>query len=117
MINKHFRQIGNPTHFTTQKMHKEFHRALLAMAICPLITTAVPTLYFCTIIVLQLCPGWLSVFMAIAASSISLFNPLTTIVCFRCYRSAAFKLVTFNLCGKKVQQIDALSLVALSQQN
>ncbi|KAI1704814.1 GNS1/SUR4 family domain-containing protein [Ditylenchus destructor] len=93
MISRHFNHMGNPTHRATQRMHKEFHRALLAMAICPLITTTVPTLYFCATIILQLRPGWISVFMASATSSITLFNPLTTIICFRCYRQVILRLI------------------------
>ncbi|KAI1713020.1 serpentine type 7TM GPCR chemoreceptor srd domain-containing protein [Ditylenchus destructor] len=55
-IVKHFQQFGHLMNKNTQKMHKEFHRALLAMAICPLITTTGPVLYFMTTISLQLNP-------------------------------------------------------------
>ncbi|KAI1691902.1 serpentine type 7TM GPCR chemoreceptor str domain-containing protein [Ditylenchus destructor] len=96
-IAKNVRRHGNPTHSTTQRMHTEFHRALLAMAICPLITTTFPVFYFITTTGLSLCPGQISALMTIGLSSITLFNPLTTIACFRCYRQIAIRIVT---CGR-----------------
>ncbi|KAI1700793.1 serpentine type 7TM GPCR chemoreceptor srd domain-containing protein [Ditylenchus destructor] len=97
-IAKHFNRLGAPTHCRTQKMHTEFHRALLAMAICPLITTTAPLYYFCTTFVLKMCPGRISATMTSATTFITLFNPLTTIICFRCYRQATIRLVT---CSRK----------------
>ncbi|KAI1698449.1 serpentine type 7TM GPCR chemoreceptor srd domain-containing protein [Ditylenchus destructor] len=95
-------EIGQPTHSATRKMHKEFHRALLAMAICPLFTTSFPVFYFCITIALQLCPGQISVLMAIVLTSITVFNPLTTIICFRCYRQVTARLLCCDLgCMKK----------------
>ncbi|KAI1697197.1 serpentine type 7TM GPCR chemoreceptor str domain-containing protein [Ditylenchus destructor] len=45
-ITKSFNQLSNlskgSANSNTQRMHREFHRALLAMAICPLVTTSVP---------------------------------------------------------------------------
>ncbi|KAI1711414.1 serpentine type 7TM GPCR chemoreceptor str domain-containing protein [Ditylenchus destructor] len=99
-IIKHFKRHGNPTHAKTQRMHKEFHRALLAMAICPLITTTAPVLYFCATIAFQLCPGKFSALMTIAVSSITFFNPLTTILFFRCYRRVVIRIFP---CGKRVR--------------
>ncbi|KAI1701608.1 serpentine type 7TM GPCR chemoreceptor srd domain-containing protein [Ditylenchus destructor] len=104
-ISKHFKNLGSPMHSTTQRMHTEFHRALLAMAICPLITTTVPVYYFCTTFAFQLCPGWISALLTSATTSITLFNPLTTIICFRCYRQTALNLISCyrlkNLIGPK----------------
>ncbi|KAI1706060.1 serpentine type 7TM GPCR chemoreceptor str domain-containing protein [Ditylenchus destructor] len=97
MIAKNFNQLCDMSHASTRRMHKEFQRALLAMAICPLFTTSMPVFYFMTTIAFQLCPGRVSAIMTICLSSISLFNPLTTIICFRCYRRAAARLLT---CGR-----------------
>ncbi|KAI1691179.1 hypothetical protein Ddc_24392 [Ditylenchus destructor] len=69
-------------------------------AICPLITTTVPVLYLCATVALQLCPGKFSAMMTIAASCITFFNPLTTILFFRCYRRVV---VRFFTCGKRVR--------------
>ncbi|KAI1704900.1 serpentine type 7TM GPCR chemoreceptor srd domain-containing protein [Ditylenchus destructor] len=91
------KQFGRPTHGDTQKLHKEFHRALLAMAITPLITTTVPVLYFSVVIVLQLSPGRIAILtMNICVTTIAFFNPLTTIMFLRCYRQATIKMLT---CG------------------
>ncbi|KAI1710237.1 beta-lactamase domain-containing protein [Ditylenchus destructor] len=66
-------------------------------AICPLITTTFPVFYFITTTGLSLCPGQISALMTIGLLSITLFNPLTTIACFRCYRQIAIRIVT---CGR-----------------
>ncbi|KAI1700324.1 serpentine type 7TM GPCR chemoreceptor srd domain-containing protein [Ditylenchus destructor] len=95
-IGKNFKALSHLSSGNAQKMHKEFQRALLAMAICPLFTTSIPVFYFMTTIGLRLCPGRISAVMAIFLSSISLFNPLTTIICFRCYRRATVRLITFG---------------------
>ncbi|KAI1703859.1 serpentine type 7TM GPCR chemoreceptor srd domain-containing protein [Ditylenchus destructor] len=93
-ITNHFSRLGGPIHVATQRMHTEFHRALLAMAICPLITTTVPVYYFCATFMLQVCPGPISAIMTGATSFITFFNPLTTILCFRCYRLAAVRILS-----------------------
>ncbi|KAI1697277.1 serpentine type 7TM GPCR chemoreceptor str domain-containing protein [Ditylenchus destructor] len=91
------KQLGKPTHGNTQRLHKEFHRALLAMAITPLLTTTVPVLYFVVVIALQLSPGRVAILtMSIGVTTITLFNPLTTIMFLRCYRQATIKMFT---CG------------------
>ncbi|KAI1694391.1 serpentine type 7TM GPCR chemoreceptor str domain-containing protein [Ditylenchus destructor] len=95
-IAKHFNELGEySTQSSTQKMHKEFQRALLAMAICPLVTTTLPVLYFMFTIAFRLNPGIISALMTICLSSITIFNPLTIIICFRCYRHATLRLFTF----------------------
>ncbi|KAI1703772.1 serpentine type 7TM GPCR chemoreceptor str domain-containing protein [Ditylenchus destructor] len=99
-IVKNINQLGNPTTANSQRMHKEFHRALLAMAICPLVTTAVPVFYFCFTIAIGICPGQISVIMAIVLTSITIVNPLTTIVCFRSYRQATARgFLSILTCG------------------
>ncbi|KAI1694681.1 serpentine type 7TM GPCR chemoreceptor srd domain-containing protein [Ditylenchus destructor] len=155
-IVKNFKQMGDPTNANTQRMHKEFHRALLAMArercwveeksgqfppivhlpspallnspdraeerlrtaphpkgarflsvslcdtaICPLITLTVPVLYFCFTVATGICTGRVSVIMATVLTSITFFNPLTTIVCFRCYRQVTARgCLSILTCGR-----------------
>ncbi|KAH7712264.1 Protein STR-90 [Aphelenchoides avenae] len=91
-IVKNFRLTGK-NHDNTKQMHKEFHRALLAMAIVPLVTTTVPILYFMGTSFFEVTTGSYAVFLGIAVSSITLFNPLTTICFMRCYREAALKAI------------------------
>ncbi|KAI1700583.1 serpentine type 7TM GPCR chemoreceptor str domain-containing protein [Ditylenchus destructor] len=100
-IAKNFDQLSqHSTHSGTQKMHKEFQRALLAMAICPLVTSTIPAFYFIAVIALKLRPGPILALITICLSSVTLFNPLTTIICFRCYRQAAIRLLTCGQFGK-----------------
>ncbi|KAH7701306.1 CRE-STR-2 protein [Aphelenchoides avenae] len=91
-IKRHFDSMGsNMSHNSTRKMHKDFHRALLAMAICPLFTTAVPIMYYMVAAYLELSPGTSQAFMTMGASSITMFNPLTTISFMRTYRQALLR--------------------------
>ncbi|KAH7711413.1 hypothetical protein AAVH_21286, partial [Aphelenchoides avenae] len=62
-------------------------------AICPLITTAIPIFYFIITICMSFCPGAISAFMSTAVTSITMFNPITTVVFMRCYREAVLKVV------------------------
>ncbi|KAI1715821.1 serpentine type 7TM GPCR chemoreceptor str domain-containing protein [Ditylenchus destructor] len=116
VIAKNFNQLSNMSQGSAQRMHKEFHYALLAMAICPLVTTTIPVLYFMIIIVLRFCPGLTSAIMTIFLSSITLFNPLTTIVCFRCYRRFTIRLLT---CGRvcNIVKIQNISTTTSQGQN
>ncbi|KAI1703119.1 serpentine type 7TM GPCR chemoreceptor srd domain-containing protein [Ditylenchus destructor] len=100
-IAKNFDELSqHSTHGTAQKMHKEFQRALLAMAVCPLVTSTIPVFYFIAVIALKLRPGSILALMTICLSSVTLFNPLTTIICFRCYRRAGIRLLTCGQFGK-----------------
>ncbi|KAI1695786.1 hypothetical protein Ddc_20969 [Ditylenchus destructor] len=81
------------------KLRKYFYCDL---AICPLFTTSIPVFYFVTTIAFQMCPGRISAMMSIFLTSISLFNPLTTIICFRCYRQATARFVTCGRCSASV---------------
>ncbi|KAI1702326.1 hypothetical protein Ddc_17121 [Ditylenchus destructor] len=45
----------------------------------------------------SLCPGPISAVMSTLLSSVTLFNPVTTIVCFRCYRRIAARVIS---CGR-----------------
>ncbi|KAI1703678.1 serpentine type 7TM GPCR chemoreceptor str domain-containing protein [Ditylenchus destructor] len=103
-IDKIFMPLGDFSHGNAQRMHKEFQRALLAMAICPLFTTSIPVFYFMATIAFQLCPGQISAMMTICLSSISLFNPLTTIICFRCFRQATIRFVS---CGQRSASVSS----------
>ncbi|KAH7709032.1 hypothetical protein AAVH_23701 [Aphelenchoides avenae] len=90
-IRRHFASIGNVSHNNTRRMHKDFHRALLAMAICPLFSTAVPIMYFLVAAYMEWSHGFSQAFLTMAGSSITMFNPLTTICFMRAYRKAVLK--------------------------
>ncbi|KAH7709308.1 7TM GPCR protein [Aphelenchoides avenae] len=90
-IKKYFDAMGAASHTGTRKMHRDFHRALMAMAICPLITTSVPILYYMAAAYMELSPGPNQAFMTMAVSSITMFNPLTTIFFMRSYRQVILR--------------------------
>ncbi|KAI1693625.1 serpentine type 7TM GPCR chemoreceptor srd domain-containing protein [Ditylenchus destructor] len=113
-IVKNVSQFGQATHSNTRRMHKEFHRALLAMAICPLITTTIPVFYFCVTIGFSLCPGQISAIMTSGTTCITLFNPLTTIICFRCYRKITVRIIT---CGQGSNVIEPRPTFATHSSN
>ncbi|KAH7719722.1 SRJ-4 protein [Aphelenchoides avenae] len=91
LITRYFSRIGNNSHQSTKKLHKDFHRALLAMAITPLVTTTGPVLYIIIATMIELSPGPVQCFIASGITSITLFNPLTTMLAMRCYRNVVFK--------------------------
>ncbi|KAH7708529.1 hypothetical protein AAVH_24208 [Aphelenchoides avenae] len=96
-IKRHLGAMGSATHDATRKMHKEFHRALLAMAICPLITTSPPILFFMAAAYFRWTPGPMQAFLTMAPSSITTFNPLTTMFFMRSYREVILSV----FCKKK----------------
>ncbi|KAH7711609.1 hypothetical protein AAVH_21077 [Aphelenchoides avenae] len=89
-------------HQSTKKLHKDFHRALLAMAMTPLVTTTTPVMYYISACLMELSPGPIQVFVAVACTSITMFNPLTTVLFMRCYREVVFK-----PCMRKKVRVDA----------
>ncbi|KAI1699809.1 hypothetical protein DdX_17099 [Ditylenchus destructor] len=76
-------------------------------AICPLITSTGPIYYYSASFIFQLCPGKFSAIMSSAVSWITFFNPLTTILCFRCYRQTTLR---FIACGSIKPTINPSSL-------
>ncbi|KAH7712523.1 7TM GPCR protein [Aphelenchoides avenae] len=92
-IKRHFNALRNTvSHDRTRQMHKDFHRALLAMGICPLMTTSPPILFMMAAAYLRLAPGPMQAFLSILCSSITAFNPLTTMFFMRSYRQ---KIIAF----------------------
>ncbi|KAH7720901.1 CRE-STR-90 protein [Aphelenchoides avenae] len=96
-------KLAKESHRNTRQMHSEFHRALMAMAIVPLVTSTVPTVYFLIMGFFELTTGPYAAFVGTAVSSITLFNPLTTIFFMRCYRDVVLKAIP---CLKKGQVVD-----------
>ncbi|KAH7708494.1 hypothetical protein AAVH_24249 [Aphelenchoides avenae] len=101
-IKRHFNDLGGSiTNDLTRRMHRDFHRALLAMAICPLMTTSPPILFMMAAAYLRLAPGPMQAFLSILCSSITAFNPLTTMFFMRSYRQ---KIIGF-FCKKNVHAV------------
>ncbi|KAH7714680.1 hypothetical protein AAVH_17938 [Aphelenchoides avenae] len=60
-------------------------------AVTPLITTTVPILFYFGMLLLKRNPGPLQCLLSIACTSITMFNPLTTVAFMRCYRDAILR--------------------------
>ncbi|KAH7697523.1 hypothetical protein AAVH_35393 [Aphelenchoides avenae] len=80
----------------TKRVHAEFKRALLALAVCPLICLVTPIAVLQTMCYLRLNGGILAAFECIHATSIAVVNPLVTICVVHPYRDAALKWLTFG---------------------
>ncbi|KAI1699635.1 serpentine type 7TM GPCR chemoreceptor srd domain-containing protein [Ditylenchus destructor] len=104
-IVKYLRELGTPTHENTARMHKEFHRALMAMAICPLVTITVPVIYFILSFTTRLRTRYVSVIMTSGLSCITLFNPITTILIFRCFREVIFRTLSCNIFSTSMTKV------------
>ncbi|KAH7716632.1 hypothetical protein AAVH_15915 [Aphelenchoides avenae] len=113
-IKRYVDNMGGVAHQSTRKMHRDFHRALLAMAICPLITSSGPILYYMFAAFMELSPGPNQAFLSMAVSSITLFNPLTTIFFMRGYRRVILKPFLKKKANVIETRVTGLSLAASS---
>lgn len=75
----------------TRRMHAEFRRALILLAICPLLFSVVPMFYIGYTAILSLNGGFVSPFMTTMSTSIALVNPLVTVLVVRPYRSVVLR--------------------------
>lgn len=53
----------------------------------------IPSVYFMSTFYIEWMPGAIAVFMSTVCSSVTFFNPITTIFFVRCFRRALFKSV------------------------
>ncbi|KAH7704714.1 hypothetical protein AAVH_28091 [Aphelenchoides avenae] len=110
-MKRHLRSMGSATHGFTSKMHRDFHRALLAMAICPLITSAVPILFIVGAAWLELTPGSALGFLEMTVSSITMFNPITTVFFIRSYRQVILKPFKRKRTENETTRVTGLSMI------
>lgn len=75
----------------TRRIHAEFRKALILLAICPLLFSVVPMLSVGVMAVLSLNGGFLAPFMTTMSTSIALVNPLVTVLVVRPYRSVVLR--------------------------
>ncbi|KAH7724845.1 hypothetical protein AAVH_07431, partial [Aphelenchoides avenae] len=59
-------------------------------AITPLLTSTVPILYYVVAALIELNPGPMQCLFSMAVTSITMFNPITTVLFMRCYRRVVF---------------------------
>ncbi|KAH7709576.1 Protein STR-90 [Aphelenchoides avenae] len=81
---------------STRRMQSDLHRALIALALCPLFSSFLPTGLLLLAGLLQFQLGTYSAFVTIFMSSITLINPITT-----CYFVAPFRKAITRLAACK----------------
>lgn len=79
----HESEIRGPT----RKMHSDFIKALIAVAIYPLVATILPMTISLACLALQLHDGMMGPLLTVINTSVALANPITTICFVRPYRA------------------------------
>ncbi|KAH7725756.1 CRE-STR-90 protein [Aphelenchoides avenae] len=105
-------QHGSSYRASTRRLNQDVNRALVALAITPLISLMGPSFFYITQIMLDIrnpCTAFLSLFMSL----ITLVNPVTTIFFVRPYRNAVMNVLCL---GKRRQVVpsNAVSTMPVS---
>ncbi|KAI1697829.1 serpentine type 7TM GPCR chemoreceptor str domain-containing protein [Ditylenchus destructor] len=95
-IMKELRHFGANMRESTRRLHVEVHRALIALAVAPLIVQFIPVIFFMIMIITQATPGPITAFMTTVVTLITLANPITTICIVKPYRRAFLRLIGFG---------------------
>ncbi|KAI1700914.1 serpentine type 7TM GPCR chemoreceptor srd domain-containing protein [Ditylenchus destructor] len=90
-------QHGKSTHASTQRMHAEVNRAMLALAITPSISLIMPVFVVVLALATSATLGPMAAFLSMCMSAITLANPLTILYFVKPYRRAV---TSFFTCGK-----------------
>lgn len=78
----------------TRKMHADLNRALIALALCPMVTSALPIIFFLVEIFFAKDEAdSLVIFASTVLSSIAFWNPITTCFLIRPYRTALIRYI------------------------
>ncbi|KAH7707288.1 hypothetical protein AAVH_25477 [Aphelenchoides avenae] len=105
-IIKFFRRSGTSYLESTRRIHAEVNRAMVALAVTPLLTSMGPTLILLTCMIVDFSAGPITVYMSVGMSLIVLVNPTTTIYFVRQYRKATIaKFQPFMRHVTKITQI------------
>lgn len=83
---KKFSFLRPEMRLSTRKLQNDLHRALIALAVCPLVSSMVPCGAFMICIFLKINIVQISPFLLIFVSSVTLFNPVTTVYYVRPFR-------------------------------
>ncbi|KAH7722480.1 hypothetical protein AAVH_10006 [Aphelenchoides avenae] len=86
------RSMGVPTHCATRRAHTEINRALVALAVTPLLGI-IPTGIMISTAALGINNGPISAYMSIGMTIITLVNPLVAILFIRPYRNGFLRLL------------------------
>ncbi|KAH7716249.1 hypothetical protein AAVH_16375 [Aphelenchoides avenae] len=87
-ILKFLTRHGKSFRKSTRRTHAEVNRAMVTMAITPLLTSMGPTLILVICMVIDYSPGAITVYFSIGMSMITIANPLTTVFFVRAFRRA-----------------------------
>ncbi|KAH7702386.1 STR-94 protein, partial [Aphelenchoides avenae] len=87
-IFKYMQRHGKSIRESTRRAHVEVNRAMVALAVSPLITSMGPSLIILGCVVLGFSAGPIMVYLSVGMSLITVANPLTTIYFVRSYRKA-----------------------------
>ncbi|KAH7721200.1 7TM GPCR protein [Aphelenchoides avenae] len=85
-IIKFLHRNGKAFHENTRRTHAEVNRAMVTMAITPLLTSMGPTLILVICMIIDYSPGAITVYFSVGMSMITIVNPITTIYFVRAYR-------------------------------
>lgn len=104
MVVKALKQYGSLMCERTRRMHAEFKRALVGLAVSPLVAVILPVTCNIATLSLRLNGGILTAYTTTFCSSIVFLNPLITVAVVRAYRTAVqqYARILFNilLCHK-----------------
>ncbi|KAH7694660.1 hypothetical protein AAVH_38289 [Aphelenchoides avenae] len=88
----HMQRHGKSIRESTRRTHADINRAMIALALSPLLTSMGPTLILVGCMVVDFSPGAITVYLSLGMSMITLVNPITTIYFVRPYRDAVISM-------------------------
>ncbi|KAH7718555.1 hypothetical protein AAVH_13965 [Aphelenchoides avenae] len=80
--------LGSLMNEQTRRVHKEFKKALLGLAVCPLIGLVLPVSYNIFVVLFRYNSGISTAYATTMCTSIALLNPLITVLIVKPYRNA-----------------------------
>ncbi|KAH7717826.1 7TM GPCR protein [Aphelenchoides avenae] len=89
----HLKSHGTAIHASTRRMHNEVNRALISLAVAPLLTLIGPLFIFLYYIFTSTDSGISSALITIMVSAITFVNPLTTVYFVKQYRHALLRIL------------------------
>lgn len=82
---------------STYRLQNDLHNALIALAICPVVSSLLPVSSFLVAIIFEINLSAVSPFLLIFVSFITVLNPITTCYFVKSFRNSLMRIV---LCGK-----------------
>ncbi|KAI1697667.1 papain family cysteine protease domain-containing protein [Ditylenchus destructor] len=95
-IMQFFNKHGQSSHASTQRMHAEINRAMIALAITPTISLIMPVFIVVLALATSATLGPMAAFLSMCMSAITLANPLTVIYFVKPYRRAVIAFFTLG---------------------